>query len=433
MLDVLVIGAGLSGLMAAYTAASAGLKVKVIAKGLGTIHWSAATIDLLGYMPGDANEAVYHPLQRIGKVIQDDPDHPYAFVGMERLTAALETFQALSREVGLPYVGAPQPGDNLWLPSPAGACRPAFLAPQAQANGDVNRPEPMLIVGFQGLRDFYPQLIAENLNRQGYKARAALLPLDLLTTRRDYSTVHLAQALDDPERRPKLGAALRKLVAAGERVGLPAILGQDQHAAVMADLQQQVGATLFEIPTLPPSVPGIRLTKALRAKLDQLGVRTEVGMEVIASQATAPHDGAAGHVEWVETATSARPLRHRARNFVLATGGILGGGFGSDYTGKVWEVVFDLPLTVPQSHDQWFNPEFLNPAGHPVFHGGVAVNHDLQPVNGAGQPIYDNLWAVGELLAHDNPIQQRGMEGAAVVTGVTAGHITAQQLTAAIA
>ena len=35
MLDLLVVGAGLSGLMAAYTAAQAGLKVKIVNKGLG--------------------------------------------------------------------------------------------------------------------------------------------------------------------------------------------------------------------------------------------------------------------------------------------------------------------------------------------------------------------------------------------------------------
>ena len=53
MLDLIVIGAGLTGLMAAHTAAQAGLKVKVIAKGLGALHWSAGTVDVLGYYPDE--------------------------------------------------------------------------------------------------------------------------------------------------------------------------------------------------------------------------------------------------------------------------------------------------------------------------------------------------------------------------------------------
>ena len=38
MIDLLVVGAGLSGLMTAYRAALAGRSVKVIAKGLGALH-----------------------------------------------------------------------------------------------------------------------------------------------------------------------------------------------------------------------------------------------------------------------------------------------------------------------------------------------------------------------------------------------------------
>jgi anaerobic glycerol-3-phosphate dehydrogenase len=41
-------------------------------------------------------------------------------------------------------------------------------------------------------------------------------------------------------------------------------------------------------------------------------------------------------------------------------------------------------------------------------------------VGEAGEPIYSNLWAVGNLLADDNPILQRSMEGTAIATGVAA-------------
>ena len=51
MIDLIVIGAGLAGLTAALTAAEAGLRVKVVSKGLNALHWSAATLDLFGYTP----------------------------------------------------------------------------------------------------------------------------------------------------------------------------------------------------------------------------------------------------------------------------------------------------------------------------------------------------------------------------------------------
>ena len=58
--------------------------------------------------------------------------------------------------------------------------------------------------------------------------------------------------------------------------------GCDHHAEVIARVQQALsGAPIFEIPTLPPSVPGIRLYRALRERLRGHGVRIEIGMEAI--------------------------------------------------------------------------------------------------------------------------------------------------------
>lgn len=412
MTDLLVIGAGLSGLMAAYTAAQAGQKVTVIAKGLGSIHWTPATLDLFGYAPD--RSAISRPLEMIDRVAQTTPSHPYALLGRDQSVVGVESFRLLMAELGLAYVGASTAGDNLRLPSPAGAARPTFLAPQAQANGDLGRPEPMLIVGFEGLRDFYPHLIAENLRAQGYVARSVLLPFALLTDRHDSNSVQQARGLEEPKRLAVLAQALKKVVHPGERIGLPAILGLDHHAQVLADLQSQTGATLFEIPTLPPSVPGMRLFAALRRKLSELGVSVYPNMTVIDFKA---NDGT---IEWVASETSGRPLKHRAAAYLLATGGILGGGFNSDHTGRAWEVIFDLPLTVPQERSAWFAPQFLSPTGHPVFNGGVTVNRNFQPTGEGGQPVYANLWAAGNLLADNDAILQRSLEGIAITTGVAA-------------
>lgn len=411
--DLLVMGAGLSGLMAAYTAARAGQRVHVVTKGLGSMHWTAGTVDVLGYVAHAPQNAVQRPLEALAAL---PADHPYTLLGAARVQAALASFMALTREIGLAYGGG---DENMLLPTAVGALRPTLLAPQAQANGDVRRKEPLLIVGFTGLRDFYPELIAENLTKQGIPARAAFLPLDLLTSQSDRNSIHLAQALDDRARRLRLGEALKRLVQPGERIGLPAVLGLDDHLAAMNDLQQAAGAVIFEIPTLPPSAPGMRLFKALRSKLWSLGVRVDSGMPAIGAQ-TVPPNGTVGSVQWVETATSARPLKHRARRYLLATGGILGGGFNSDHTGRVWETVFGLPLTIPQQRYHWFRPQFMDPAGQPVFRGGVAVNTVLQPVDADGQPLYNNLWVAGGALAGADPIQERSLEGIALASGMAA-------------
>lgn len=427
MLDLLVVGAGLSGLMAAYTAAQAGLRVRVVCKGLGALHWSAGTVDVLGYTASGQQEPVVRPLEALGEYLRDHPDHPLAQLQPDMIAEAMSSFVALTEELGIPYVGADNGIDNLLLPSPAGAPRPTFLAPQAQAAGDLNRPEPMLIVGFEGMRDFYPLLIAENLTKQGYQARAEIMAMDLLTDRRDANSVQLAHGLDDETRRTRFGRYLQGLVLGNERIGLPAVLGMDAHAEVMNDLQDICSVPVFEIPTLPPSVPGVRLFKALNDKLIGMGVRVEKGMEIIATEKSAPDNGRAGKINWMASKSTGRPYKHYAANFLLATGGILGSGFDSDMDGRVWETILDLPLTISQDRGEWFDSRFLSAGGHPVFKGGVMVNGDFQPAAGDGTLLYENLWAAGNMLAGADSIVERSVEGIAIASGIAAGKAIASR------
>lgn len=418
MIDLLVIGAGITGLVAALRAAEHGQRVKVIAKGMGAQHWTAGTIDVLGYLGVD-RQPVKAPWSTLAQLAED---HPYHLIEREPARAALAWFQAVMERCGLGYSGAA--GEhNLLLPSPAGAWRPAFLAPAAQAGGEADKERPMLIVGLEGMRDFYPHFIVRNLHASGQPARAATLPWGVVSEVRDRNTVQLAALLDEPTAQQRLISALKLVVQPGERIGLPAILGLHRHGDILAALQRELGCTVFEIPTLPPSVPGMRLTAALRHELERYGVRVEVGMEAIGFHAQA------GVIEWVATETSARPLRHRAAAYLLATGGVLGGAFASDADGRFWETIFDLPLTVPQDRRRWFRPRFLDVQGQPAFRGGVSVDSSFQPIGADGRPLYANLWAAGGVLAHSDPILERSLEGIAIVTGVAAAEATVREKT----
>jgi glycerol-3-phosphate dehydrogenase subunit B len=256
-------------------------------------------------------------------------------------------------------------------PSPAGAWRPTWLAPQAQQRRRSQpHDRPIVIVGFSWMRDFYPQLLARQSGGAGTScARALQLPFDLLSAQpRPQQRATGAGARRPGASSSGWSALLKLVVKPGERVGLPAILGRHAHAADIPP-RCKIGLKTADLRDSDPAAqrawhpPGDALRHALEAR----GVRVEIGME---ASVFTPR---VAQLQWVETATSARPLKHRAHVLPAGDGRRARRRLQQRPHGRFWESVFDLPLTVPQDR-QWFRPRFLDPAGQPIFRGGVAVN-----------------------------------------------------------
>jgi glycerol-3-phosphate dehydrogenase subunit B len=139
--DVLIIGAGPAGLLAAWAARRRGAKVRVLAAGIGATHVSPGWIQVL-------NAAAAASLE---EWIVAHPRHPYALAGLDALRGGLAALREIGAAAGLRYVG--EPGANLHLPTALGAIIEAALAPESFAAGDLRRPGAMLIAGPAGWRD----------------------------------------------------------------------------------------------------------------------------------------------------------------------------------------------------------------------------------------------------------------------------------------
>ncbi|MFZ6027983.1 MAG: anaerobic glycerol-3-phosphate dehydrogenase subunit GlpA [Chloroflexota bacterium] len=409
--DVLVVGAGLAGLMTAWLCAENGLSVKLISKGAGTTHWASGCVDVLGCLPSENQPAVTAPRQALTELALSSPKHPYARTGVEALLTAMRKLQALCEEAGYPLLG--EIDQNWLLPTAAGALRPTCLAPASFVAGDPRQPGKMLIVGFEQFLDFYPALIADNLNAQGVEAGACLLDLPALRGRRFTNAVILARLFDSPAFRREVAQAVRPHLAGTSRVGLPAVLGLHQAPTALEDLKAQLGLPVFEIPGLPPSIPGIRLATLLGSAIRKAGGQIFDGMQV---------NGAIGeerHLLALQSEAAARHMLHAAKHFVLATGGILGGGIGTHPDGTVRECVLGLPVPASENRLQWLDADFFSPQGHAIFGAGLAANETLQPLDGAGQPYYDNVFIAGGLLGNCDPLQERSLEGICLASAQT--------------
>lgn len=409
MNEVTVIGAGLAGLMAGWQAAKTGKKVQVIAKGWGATHWLSGCVDVLGYHPVDAPQAVTSPAESVADLIAEQPEHPYALVGQDGLAQALDAFQSLCDAAGYPLHGSLE--RNWLLPSGVGTFRPTCLAPEMMIAGDLSHDTPMLIVGLKQIMDFFSNIIADNLSEQGIPATHTTLDLPRLRERNFTTPTILAELMEEDDFLGELIAQLKPRLGSAERVGFPAVLGLDNSLKVKEKLEAALQRPVFEIPSLTPSVPGIRLHRILSEAIFHEGGRVDANMAAVG--ATSDN----GRATAVLTETSARKLRHRAEKFVLATGGILGGGIVTDYTGGVREVIFDLPVSAPDSRIDWFHRDFLDRRGHPIYRSGLTVNEQFQPVNGDTTAVYDNVYAAGTTLAHCEVIRERSFEGVALATG----------------
>jgi glycerol-3-phosphate dehydrogenase subunit B len=415
MRDTIVIGAGLAGLMGALALADAGRRPLVLAKGQGATHWAAGTVDVWGGAGGGASGRGVR--DELSGLVAAHPDHPYARVGVAGVEEALARFRALMESARYPYVGSLE--RNVLLPTALGALRPAALFPATMVAGDSRLGGAVLLAGFRELRDFFPPLAANNLAAQGTPARGVYLRLPPIKRRLDFNTRTFAQLFDDPAFREDVGRQLRSLRGDATRIGLPAVLGLADPLGVVADLQRLSGAQIFEVPTLPPSVPGMRLFSIFRDAIAQAGGRLQVGSEVLRGI------GAAGQLTAVYSEAPARQQEHRANMFLLATGGIAGGGVRTDHTGAVWETALGLPIRAPQSRGEWFSPRFLDEHGHPIYQAGVATDQRLRPIDDQGRVVYENVVVAGAALAGADPVRERCYSGLALATGWRAGRLLA--------
>jgi glycerol-3-phosphate dehydrogenase subunit B len=317
--------------------------------------------------------------------ITDHSRHPYALAGLDALRKGISCLQEICAEAGLNYVGNLK--TNHRLPTALGTLIPAALAPDSFVAGDARLKGEMLIAGPTGWRDFYPKLCADNLARQGIAARAAVFDLPEATTGKfDATPVGLARLFEHADVRARVAAQLKPKLDGAARVGLPAVLGLEGHAEAWHDLQDQLGVPVFEIPTLPPSVPGIRLYGAFRRALlsrdpggrsgclrpaqrgssrpkgvpptlveDPAGCRGagrnpgRSGVRILFDMTVTRGLTESNRAVGVAVPSAAREAIYRADRIVLATGGLYGGGITSNHRGEMREAVFDLPLSLPNT------------------------------------------------------------------------------------
>ena len=451
--DVLVVGGGLAAVTAAVSAAREGADVRLVSHKASTLRQASGLIDALGYVPAtEPSKSLREGPPTAGRESDRDewPDpegpladpfegtdrlpesHPYRTVGSDALREGLDLFDELTGDA---YRGG-HTDRNALVPTFGGTVKPTARYPAAAAAGLASDDRPMAVVGFRSLTEYDARAFAGRLAAAGVPFDVAGVEATFAEAfRADAKITRLATALDRGEdidgtpAREALATAvaprLRDAVddAGGvnrvDRVGFPAVLGDDESDAVRAELAERIGADVFEIPAGPPSLPGLRLEDRLFDALNAEGVRFETGTPVVGVESAAD-----GRVETVAIARKGSTAPYGADAFVLATGGLVGKGLDSDRDG-VREPVFGLHVAQPDDRYEWFVDDVFGDQPYARF--GVRVDEAARALGADGEPAYENVFAAGGVVGGADVAREKSAGGVSLATGVVAGRRAATE------
>ena len=320
-----------------------------------------------------------------------------------------------SASAGLPY--APLGESNREVLTSIGTVKTTFGVPRSMVRGvaALDARPPCLLVDFRGLREFSARQIVATLGARWPGLRHQRIEFPGCEATPELYAAHLARALESGATRERTIALVRPLLGDAQAVGFPAVLGLAQSAAVHAAFERALGIPVFEIPTMPTSVPGLRLLAALEAAVADRGVhrRHQARVRALAFDAT----GDDGHARPRRRSRSEAGGGERvvARAVVLATGRFSGRGLIADRAGAR-ESILGLPVFQPGSREAWHRRDFLDPSGHAINRAGLDVDDAWRPLDASGKPAWPRLYAVGSILAHQDWMRSKCGSGLAIAT-----------------
>ncbi len=382
--DIAVVGSGMSGLMASIYLAERGVNTVVISRGDPICSISSGCIDIAG-TGADTLDA-----------IENFPkEHPYHKVGKQEITSSIQYFKDLMAGHGFEYTGNIE--KNRTILTPIGKNRITSLVPFPMEHAYISEGEVFHIISFKDIKDFFPSYLTGNFPDTGVSI------FDAGT----YTTLGIAAKMDNEEFLSSFISWVGSQNIKQNKIGIPAILGITKTVEILKKLEKETGKIFFEIPTLPPSIPGLRLYRNLKEIAGKKGVSFYGSAEITDFKTEG------NRITSLTIKKPGRPDYVDADAFILATGSFVSGGLFSDKNNFI-ETVFTIPVHSPAG-EELFNEDFFK-LGHPIEKSGILVNDNFKPENAE----YENLFAAGSILAYSETMKYGCGHGMAISTGVAA-------------
>lgn len=254
--DLAVIGSGIAGFAASIFALNRKINCAQVGN-TGAVAYTTGYLDLLGSNE-ESQVAVDNPWEGLEQLKKSQPGHPLSRIPAADIRKSFEQFTAFLGECGIAYT---EPSDtNITALTPAGTLKKTLCVPATMAAGPKAFADntPCVIIDFKGLKGFSARQVVANLKDKWPGLSTARITFPDMAKGEIYPEV-MARALEVPATRAGLAELLIQAAGEAKVIGLPAILGMHRPDLVKTELERLTGLQIFEIPTMPPSVPGIRL------------------------------------------------------------------------------------------------------------------------------------------------------------------------------
>jgi len=386
--DVIVIGGGIAGMVAALVSARNGKRVTMLTYGEGTLPLNSGVIDILAY------DQQHHYVENPMKAMESLPEeHPYHRIGREAVEEGISFFREVMGANGLPYAGSFD--RHLFVPTAVGTLKPTSFAPRSLAGSHVFQGRrKIVVVSVRGLKDFYGSIMLENLKKELGESRSYEVAVvdPNLGGGRDITTQDVARWLESDEGRRNFVAQLRSRGGSDAVFIVPQVLGL-KDGELSEELEERLGVPLVETTCLPPSVNGMRVQRILIDALRKAGVNIVENTRVIGAKVKG------SKAISVTAEGCARKKEYTAERFILATGGFYSGGITMRDFDKPKEVVFNLPVSFVKGEAGWANDKLFSDQPQGFAKSGIRTDAAMRPLGADGKVVLENVRVCGRMLA----------------------------------
>ena len=396
--DTIIIGGGLSGLVAGIDLSRKGQKCLIVSLGQSALHFFSGSFELYGM--GD------EPFKTMESL---SPQHPYSMIGLENVKVLADKVKPFFREVGIELKGAD--GLNHWRITPLGAIKPAWLTLDEYASIPADGQMPwkkVAILNIDGFLDFHTSYIAASLEAKGVETVVKGISMPELEKLRQNPTemrsTNISKTLTG-DRINTLAARINEFAKGVDAVLMPAVVGLTSCSDVVR-LKEMVNRPLHFIATLPPSVPGIRLQMMLKRHFQKVGGTYMLGDSVTGGEFEN------GKLNYITTQNHG-DVKFEADNFVIATGSFFSKGLVSDING-VREPIFGLDVISADQRSDWYKKNLFE--AQPYMNFGVATDNAFHAtLNGVA---VKNLYAAGSVIGGCNSMKEGSGAGVAILSAL---------------